>query len=79
MSTVCLSLFYFPTIWFIVVVGFTRQPEAFSAGADRETGVRASEMGARIQGVPRQHGRLHEPSGQSRSYVYVILSTWTSP
>lgn len=45
-ASVCLSLFCFLKIWFIVVVGFTRQPQAFSAGADRETGVRASEMGA---------------------------------
>jgi hypothetical protein len=75
MSTVCLSLFCFLNVWFIVVVGCTRQPEAFSAGADRETRVRASEMGARIQGVPRQHGRLHEPSGLSRSFVRVIPQT----
>jgi hypothetical protein len=75
MSTVCLSLFCVLKVWFIVFAGFTRQPQAFSAGADRETGVRASEMGARIQGVPRQHGRLHEPSGLFRSFVRVIPQT----
>ena len=44
-------------------VGRTGQPKAFLTRAHREAGVRSSQVGSRIQGVPRQHRRLHEPSG----------------
>ena len=59
---------------FIIILGRTCQSEAFSAGVDRETGVCAPEMGARIQRVPRQHGRLHEPSGMSLNLFFFALS-----
>ena len=39
------------------------QPKAFLTGADREACVCSSEVGTRIQGVPREHRWLHEPSG----------------
>ena len=47
MGSVCLSPFFaLYCFGFIIILGRTRQSEAFSAGADRETGVCASEMGA---------------------------------
>lgn len=73
MSTVCLPLFLSICRNLSVVVGYARQPEALFTGADRETGVCAPEVGARVQGVPRQHGRLHESSGLSRSFRFRVV------
>lgn len=44
-------------------IGPAGQPKAFLTGADREACGRPSEVGTRIQVVPREHGWLHEPSG----------------
>ena len=45
------------------IIGPTGQSKAFLTRADREACVCSSKVGARIQGVPREHGWLHEPSG----------------
>jgi hypothetical protein len=57
------SCFYLCFHRISLIVGCTGQPKTFPTGADRETCVCPSKVGARVQGFPRQHGRLHESSG----------------
>jgi len=50
---------------FFLILGLTGQPKAFLTRADREACVCSSQVGTRVQGFPRQHRHLHEPSGLS--------------
>ena len=65
------------------ILGHPGQPKAFLAGADREACVCSSQVGARIQGVPRQHRWLHEPSGLILHCLFFTcsqpLSSWPTP
>ena len=65
-SCPCLTLFLF----FSSVAG---QPKAFLTRAHREAGVCSSQVGSRIQGVPRQHGWLHESSGLPVRFILLFL------
>lgn len=77
----CYSFCLLRTLFFLFV-GLAGQPKAVLARAYREACVCSSQVGARVQGVPSQHGPLHEPSGlrhrssistSTRSYS---LSSW---
>ncbi len=45
--------------------GSTSKPQALSSGSYRQVGICQIEMGTGIQGLPRQHGFVHEPTGTS--------------
>lgn len=42
----------------------TGQPQAFPAEADGQAGPCTAQVGHGVQGFPRQHGQLHELSGE---------------
>ena len=54
-------------------LGRPGQPQAVHAGAHRQARVRQAQVGARVQGLFGQHGRLHESSGASRARSALAL------
>ncbi|KAI0959842.1 hypothetical protein AcW1_004548 [Taiwanofungus camphoratus] len=60
------------------VCGQPSEPETLYPGIDRQAGVREAKVGPRVQGFPRQYGRLHEPPACEHGGVSRRQIEWRS-